>query len=254
MGAIQPAMTSLLHHVGAEGFFFDNAAYPGSAGRKEMEIMARNVKIGLFVLVVSGLFTALGLAFAADGDEETGTIEGSVDNATVRNSPAVVYIKDAKGDFKPPEENPVMDQAKLTFTPRVLPVLVGTTVRCPNNDTVQHNIFSPTKSVKTFNLGLYPPGESKDVKFDKVGVVPLLCNVHAEMAAFIVVLPNPYFARTDKEGNFKIEHVPVGNYKLSFWNEKLRPETVDVPVKAGKSTKVKFSDLKKGPYSIELLK
>jgi len=215
--------------------------------------MSKSVKI---VASLSGLLlltVGISLAWAADG-EETGTIEGSVENAAIRTSPAVVYIKDAKGDFKPPEDLPVMDQVKLTFTPKVLPVLVGTTVKCPNNDTVQHNIFSPAKSAKAFNLGLYPPGQSKDVKFEKVGVVPLLCNVHAEMSAFIVVCPNPYFALTDKEGAYKIEKVPVGTYKLTFWNEKLKPETVEIPVKAGKTTKFKFSDLKKGTYSIDLVK
>jgi plastocyanin len=203
------------------------------------------------------MIEALGCAPRSAQSEEpakTGTIEGSVENTLIRSGPAVVYLKNVKGEFTPPEDLPVMDQEKLTFKPKVLPILVGTTVKCPNSDTVQHNVFSPPNSAKTFNLGLYPPGQSKDVKFEKVGVVPLLCNVHAEMSGFIVVLPNPYYALTDKDGKYKIENVPPGEYKLSFWHEKLRPETVDVPIKAGKTTNVKFSDLKKGKYSVDLLK
>ncbi len=209
-------------------------------------------KLVMAILVVGTLATVQGRALAAP--EEGGIVAGSIDNPLIRSVPAVVYLRDVAGEFKPPETPPVMDQAKLTFIPKVLPVLVGTTVKCPNNDTVQHNIFSPAKSAKTFNLGVYPPGQSKDVKFEKVGVVPLLCNVHAEMSGFIVVLPNPYFTTTDKEGGYKIENVPPGKYKLSFWHEKLRPETVEVPVKAGKTTHVKFSDLKRGPYSVDLSK
>ena len=197
---------------------------------------------------------ALGDTAEKPAPDTVGTIEGTVDNAAIRSDPAVVYIKDAKGDFKPPKEPAVMDQVKLTFTPKVLPILAGTTVKCPNSDSVQHNIFSPTKSSKAFNLGLYPPGQSKELVFSKAGVVPLLCNVHAEMSGFIVVCPNPYFAKTDKDGSFKIENIPPGKYKLSVWHEKLKAKTIDVTVKAGDTEKVKVSDLEKGKYSIDLLK
>jgi plastocyanin len=206
------------------------------------------------------LFIAVGVFVAAQhmgfskADDKLGSIEGKVENGLLRSNPAVVYVADAPGDFPPPKEPAVMDQEKLTFIPKVLPILVGSTVNCPNNDKVQHNIFSPPKSAKQFNLGLYPPGASKDLVFEKPGVVPLLCNVHAEMSGFIVVLPNPYFAATDKEGTFKIEDVPAGKYKLTFWHEKLRPKTVDVTVTAGKTSKASFSGLSRGKYSVELVK
>ena len=212
------------------------------------------IKINASLLLAVAALAIISRLTQGQEAAKTGTIEGTVENALIRSGPAVVYLKNVKGEFKAPDDLPVMDQEKLSFKPHVLPVLVGTTVKCPNSDTVQHNIFSPANSAKAFNLGLYPPGQSKDLKFEKVGVVPLLCNVHAEMSGFIVVLPNPYYAMTDKEGKYKIENVPPGEYKLSFWHEKLRPETVDVPVKAEKTTHVKFSDLKKGKYSVDLLK
>lgn len=206
------------------------------------------------------LFIALGVFVASQhvglskADDKLGSIEGKVSNALVRSNPAVVYVTDAQGSFPPPKEPAVMDQEKLTFIPKVLPILVGSTVNCPNNDKVQHNIFSPPKSAKQFNLGLYPPGASKNLVFTKTGVVPLLCNVHAEMSGFIVVLPNPYFTTTDKEGAFKIEDVPAGKYKLTFWHEKLRPKTVDVTVTAGKASQASFSSLSRGKYSVKLVK
>jgi plastocyanin len=74
----------------------------------------------------------------------------------------------------------------LLFIPHVLPVLAGTAVAFPNNDTVRHNVFSPSPA-KRFNLGSYAQKVTKHVVFDKPGVVALLCNVHAEMSAYVVV-------------------------------------------------------------------
>ena len=129
----------------------------------------------------------------------------------------------------------VMDQRNLTFIPHVLPVPKGATVLFPNNDKVDHNIFSLSKA-KKFNLGSYKPGESKNVVFDKPGIVELRCDVHAEMAAYIMVMKNPYWAMTDKTGRFEIPDsndlksygivgipvLPPGKYFLKTWHEKLK--------------------------------
>lgn len=184
----------------------------------------------------------------------TGTVSGSIDSTWVRRTEAVLYLKTAPGEFPPPEEKPVMDQRKMTFIPHVLPVLKGAAVEFPNNDTVRHNVFSPARSARQFNVGLYPAGSSQTVTFEKVGVVPLLCNVHSEMSAFIVVLPNPYFATTDKEGHFTIKSVPTGKYELSFWHERLAPQTAKIPVVSAKTTNVTFRNLKRTrQYRVDLL-
>ena len=129
----------------------------------------------------------------------------------------------------------VMDQRNLTFIPHVLPVLVGTTVHFPNNDKVSHNVFSLSKT-KTFNLGSYSQGESKKVLFDKPGIVVLRCDVHAEMSAYIMVMKNPYWAVTDRQGRFEIPDVKGldlhgikgikdlshGKTFLKTWHEKLK--------------------------------
>ncbi len=70
-----------------------------------------------------------------------------------------------------------------------------------------------------FNLGTYSYGISRKVTFDKPGVVELLCNVHPEMSAYILVLETPYFATTDGRGFFNLENIPPGDYSLSFWCE-----------------------------------
>jgi len=94
--------------------------------------------------------------------------------------------------------------------------------------------------IMQFNLGTYDVGVVKHVTFDKPGEIPLLCNVHAEMSAFVPVLENPYFSLTGKDGVFKIENVQAGTYKLSAWHEKLRTVTKDVTVAANKMTNVDF--------------
>jgi plastocyanin len=159
-----------------------------------------------------------------------GTIKGVVEGGKrIKKSPAVVYLVDVKGRFKPPETNPVMDQRNMTFIPHVLPVLKGTTVDFLNNDEVRHNVFSPDH--ERYNLGTWPRGEIKQYTFNKKGVYSQLCNVHPEMEAFIVVLDNPFFSLTDKRGRYEIRDIPPGRYKVKVWHEKLRfkKQTVEVP-------------------------
>jgi plastocyanin len=181
-----------------------------------------------FVLVVFIYFP--GTAFA-------GKIKGMVKVKGLR-TPAniVVYLTKAPpASVDLSKTHFIMDQRDLTFIPHVLPVLVGSTVRFPNNDQVDHNVFSMSRT-KKFNFGSYKPGESQTVLFDKPGIVELRCDVHAEMAAYILVMKNPYFAVTDKKGNFEIPDlsylkqvgvegvggIAPGKYVVKTWHEKLK--------------------------------
>ena len=146
-----------------------------------------------------------------------------------------------------------MDQQNLTFIPHILPIPVGATVDFPNNDKVNHNIFSLSRT-KKFNLGSYKPGESKSVRFDKPGIVELRCDVHAEMAAYIMVLKNSYFSVTDDQGRFEIpdskyleqhhikgiKNLSPGKYVLKIWHEKLKPQKqiVTIPEKGDISVEI----------------
>lgn len=172
-----------------------------------------------------------------------GSIEGTVKCKRVKfPKDVVVYIeKVGNNDFAAPEEHGVIDQLNLTFVPHVIAVQKGTTIDFPNSDIVRHNVFSPPECCKQFNLGTYDVGVVKEVKFEEVCNVPLLCNVHAEMSAFVLILNNPYFSVTGKDGAFKIENVPPGDYKLSAWHEKLRTVTKDLKVEAGKASNIDFS-------------
>jgi plastocyanin len=138
----------------------------------------------------------------------------------------------------------VLDQRNMKFVPFVLPVLVGTTVNFPNNDKNWHNVYSKSEA-KKFDLGLYAPGKSRSATFDKPGIVRILCNVHPSMEAFIVVKEHPYFAAPDKSGNYRLDKVPVGKYRLEVWHPQFgRTEYGVEIVRDGEVVDMNF-DLKK---------
>jgi plastocyanin len=182
--------------------------------------------VRIIVVVLGALILAVGLA---SGSTEEISIDGRV---IVRGMPdsgdAVVYVDKIPGKtFTPPATPVILDQVNLRFTPHVLPVLVGTNVAFPNSDPVRHNVFSPTASWK-FNLGTYPRGSTKFRVFDKPGAITLLCNVHAEMSAYVIVTETPYYAVTDKDGKFAIRNVPPGTYVLKTWHAKARPTSMNI--------------------------
>ncbi len=153
-----------------------------------------------------------------------GNIEGTV--TAPSPSEVVVYVEKAPGTFK--GDRAVMDQQNKVFTPYVLPVLVGTTVEFRNSDNLQHNVFGV--GADEFNLGNWTKGITREQTFNKPGEISILCNVHPEMEAHVLVLQNPYFARPDKSGKFRISNVPPGQYVLRAWYRgKTRKQTVTVP-------------------------
>lgn len=181
--------------------------------------MKRNL-VGIMVVVM-----ALSLAASA------GTISGKVSGV---NGESVVYVEAIAGKtFPAPTEKPVIDQKGLMFQPHLVAVQQGTTVEFLNSDKVAHNVFWTAiggNKKLTHNLGTWPQGEKKSFKFDNPGEVPLLCNVHPEMSAYIVVVPTPYFATTDKSGNYKIENVPDGSYNVTAWHEGAKKSSKPVTV------------------------
>jgi len=128
------------------------------------------------------------------------------------------------------DQVPKLAQKDQSFVPRVLAIPVGASVDFPNLDPIFHNVFS-VSPVKRFDLGKYPRGQSRRVTFSKAGLVQVYCDIHANMAAFILVLPNPAYARPDDQGAFALPDLPPGTYTLKVWHPDL-PEltrTVEVP-------------------------
>ena len=177
------------------------------------------------LVFVATFVAAVSLAASA------GSISGKVSGVT---GESVVYVEAIAGKtFPAPTEKPVVDQKGLMFTPHLIAVAQGTTVEFLNSDKVAHNVFwiSVGGNKKLgHNLGTWPQGEKKSFKFDNPGAVPLLCNVHPEMSAYVVVTPTPYFAVTDKSGNYKIENVPDGSYTVTAWHEGAKNQSKPVSV------------------------
>jgi plastocyanin len=154
----------------------------------------------------------------------------------------VVYL-----DTAPPAAEPVdvplrtlaIAQRNETFVPHVLAVLAGSTVQFPNADPVFHNVFS-LSSARSFDLGRYPRGASKSVRFDKRGIVQVFCHIHSDMSAIVLVLGNPFFAVPDAAGRYRLDGVPPGDYRLVVWHERIKPVVRRVRVAPGQSATADF--------------
>jgi len=173
---------------------------------------------------VLALFAALVPATAFGGEAaKTGIVKGTITIGGKPTADAVVSVEGVPDwkletrNSKLKSQRAIIDQRDLKFIPRVLPVLSGTTVDFPNNDKTFHNVFS-TSDAKKFDLGLYAPGKSRSVTLEKPGVVRILCNVHPNMEAFIVVFGHPYFSATDARGSYQVNGVPIGKYRLEVWH------------------------------------
>jgi plastocyanin len=185
---------------------------------------------------------AAGLVMALAGASRANDIKGKVSVQGIKSAESIAVYVDAIPDkkFNAPAEHVVIDQRKMTFSPHVVVVLQGTTVDFLNSDPVGHNVYWPAVSGNkklAHNLGTWPRGEKKPFQFNDLGVASLLCNVHPEMSGYVVVAPTPYFAVTDKDGNFEIKNIPAGKYTLKTWSEDGKPTTQAIEV-TGATTNV----------------
>jgi plastocyanin len=201
--------------------------------------------------LATGVLPDAGRPVAA-GAARTGTIRGRVevsdtprpsvrpsvaDLAPMRRDPvdrrtAVVFLdsapRQAFDELRPGRAR--MDQRHEQFVPRVLAVTVGTVVDFPNSDTTFHNVFS-LSHVRTFDLGRYPPGRTGAVRFDRPGIVPISCDIHSHMSAYVLVFSHPFFAVAAPDGQYLIRGVPPGVYTVRVWSElgEATPQRVTVP-------------------------
>jgi len=174
------------------------------------------------------------LASGAAGAVVTGSVRLSDSQVpAVRSgkdySGAIVWLEPAH-----PADSPVasarrvtarMEQKNKQFVPHVMAIQAGSQVQFPNLDPIFHSAFS-NFSGQVFDLGLYAPGSSRTVTFSRTGIVRIFCNIHPTMSAVVMVLKDPWFAVTGRDGAFRIPDVPPGHYRLKVFHERAAEKTL----------------------------
>jgi plastocyanin len=187
--------------------------------------------------MVKGTLLLTGMMFMASKAFCGGVITGNIVSDLQKNRENVaVYLKG--GQEQPIPRNVTVEQHHMRFIPRVTVIPVGSTVVFTNNDKIYHNVFSVSEP-KKFNIDTNATGEPKSVTFDKTGVVTLLCNVHHEMLAYLVITDSNHSAVSNAEGAFTINDVPAGTYEVVAWSDSAKPAGVStVTVTNGKTSHV----------------
>jgi plastocyanin len=145
-------------------------------------------------------------------------LEQSRNNAPLVDelSRVVVYLEASGLDPGTPV-TATLTQRNRRFDPEIVVVPARSTVSFPNADPIFHNVFSLSK-VKQFDLGYYPAGQTRAVRFDQPGIVHVYCHLHPDMSAAILVLSTALWARPVHDGSFSLPGIPPGTYELVVWH------------------------------------
>lgn len=166
-----------------------------------------------------------------------GVISVSRDGGVVANRAGILVYVVGFAEPPPPQMAEVQQRGKR-FIPGLLGITAGQKVSFPNGDPFYHNVFSPSL-VRQFDLGQYRTGETRSRVFPKNGVVDIYCNIHPQMSATILVLPNRRFAMTATDGSYTIYGVPVGRWKLYAYSRRAeKPVGAELRVEAGRTAVV----------------
>jgi plastocyanin len=194
---------------------------------------------GVLALCLAAATTGAACAAASAG--QAGRVEGIVEVARGAPGAIIVFLTPAElRSYDPPATPALIDQIDLRFVPRVVAVVPGTMVAFPNSDPILHNVFSPRGPGDGFNLGTYPPGETRARRFTEPGVHVILCHMHPDMVAYVAVVPTPYNAVADADGRFAIEAVPPGDYTLRVWRGRRPVYERELTVSAGAAIRLRI--------------
>jgi plastocyanin len=163
------------------------------------------------------------------------------DNGTLPN--AFVYISKGAAKMSAPPNSVTLTQNGCMFEPHVLGIMVGQPLQVVTDDPTAHNIHLSAKDGnKDWNVTQQPGTPSVTTKLTQPAImVPVHCNIHPWMEAFIGVVTNPFYAVTGTDGTFTIKNVPPGDYTLSVWTATYGTQEHTVTVRAGESANVNFT-------------
>jgi hypothetical protein len=166
-----------------------------------------------------------------------------VDNGALQN--VFVYIKDGLGNkylFDTPTEAVKLDQKGCHYVPHVFGARVTQPVEIVNSDNTMHNVHGMPETNREFNFGQPVPGLKNTVSFTAPEVmIPLKCDVHAWMNAYVGVVSHPYFAVTGSGGKFELKTIPPGTYTIEAWHEKLGRQAQSVTLGEKESKEITFT-------------
>lgn len=200
----------------------------GAKGTEDAKRGPAPLAFGIFVIVV---FSWLSFApLSATAEPLTGRVEYRVKPGATP-ALAVVYAEPLDGPAPARSARVSVMQKNKAFAPRVLGLPVGSTVTFPNDDAIFHNVFSRS-APQPFDLGLYRAGASKSRTFTQPAVYHVFCNIHPQMAAFLVVAPSPWVTTPGSDGMWRLD-VPAGRYRVTALSERAQAVSVDVQVGAG---------------------
>jgi plastocyanin len=170
-----------------------------------------------------------------------------IENVVVANgglNNVFVHIKDGVGNyyFDTPADPVKLDQRSCRYTPHVVGVQVGQPLEISNSDSTAHNVSAVAKSNRAFNFSQPMQGLKNTVTFKSPEVmVPMRCDVHGWMNAYVGVVPHPYFAVTSDGGKFALKNVPAGTYTIEAWHEKFGTQTQNVTIGDNESKELTFT-------------
>lgn len=182
----------------------------------------------------------LALSGVAHAERVTGKVTITDSDGKSVSADAIVYVV---GPLEPadPKDAPTITQKDRKFVPDLVAVTAGGSVAFPNADSFLHNVFSQSPDRK-FDLGSFRKGETKSKDFPKPGVIDVYCNIHPEMAATILVLPNRLHTHVHPDGSFVIDHVPPGHWTVFAYTRRAsRPASATVDVTAGQDAMVSLA-------------
>jgi plastocyanin len=170
------------------------------------------------------------------------TSEDVVTGADNHLENVIVYVAEGLGTqtFQPPAQPAVFEQKGCTYKPHVLAIQAGQQLQVVNADKTTHNIHPMPENNREWNK-TQPPGVPIEESFAREEIaIPVKCNIHPWMHGYIAVFKHPFFAVTDKDGQFELKDIPAGSYTIKAWQEKLGTQTQKVTVEGGQSQTVEF--------------